>query len=275
MLKAWFAGILIAGVCAAAAPAPDCKLVAAWAQRGAVRSYEADNLFEYMDGNAEGYLLYGFQTMKGVTCTKGGISVVIDVSDFGDADSAYGFFSSNRDLRVASAKIGAGGQIIPRRAIFVKDRYYVEVAVNQEGDHTAALTEWSAAWEKLVPGSSTPPVALSWFPAGKQQSMRLIPESVMGIRALKRGYAGIYDYGKAFVVIEESPETASAALQKVKARFVDTTPAKVGDESFQVTDKYLGRLCFFRKGRYLAGWANVADGQSPETLSTELSQKLP
>jgi len=275
MLKAWFAGILMAGVCAAAAPAPDCKLVAGWTQRGAARSYEADNLFEYMDGNAEGYLLYGFQAMKGVTCTKGGISVVIDVSDFGDPDSAYGFFSSNRDLRVPSAKIGAGGQIIPRRAIFVKGRYYAEMAVNQEGDHTAALTDWSAALENLVPGSATPPVALSWFPADKQQSLRLVPESVMGIRALKRGYAGVYDYGKAFVVTEESPETAAAALQKVKARFTDTTPAKVGDESFQVTDKYLGRLCFFRKGRNIAGWANVAEGQSPETLASALAGKLP
>ena len=274
MLKAWCAGILMAGICAAA-PAPDCKLVSGWTQRGAARSYEADNLFEYMDGNAEGYLLYGFQTMKGVTCTKGGISVVIDVSDFGDADSAYGFFSSNRDLRVPSAKIGAGGQIIPRRAIFVKDRYYAEMAVNQEGDHTATLTEWSAALEKLVPGNSTPPVALSWFPAEKQQSLRLIPESVMGIRALKRGYAGVYEYGKAFVVIEETAETAAAALQKVKARFTDTTPAKVGDESFQVNDKYLGRLCFFRKGRYIAGWANVADGQSAETLAQQLAEKLP
>jgi hypothetical protein len=274
MLKVWCAGILIAGVCAAA-PAPDCKLVAGWTQRGAARSFEAENLFEYMDGNAEGYLLYGFQTMKGVTCTKGGISVVIDVSDFGDSDSAYGFFSSNRDLRVASTKIGAGGQIIPRRAIFVKDRYYAEMAVNQEGDHTAALTDWSTALEKLVPGSSTPPLALSWFPAEKQQSLRLIPESVMGIRALKRGYAGVYDYGKAFVVIEESAETAAAALQKVKARFTDTTPAKVGDESFQANDKYLGHLCFFRKGRYIAGWANVADGQSPETLALVLAGKLP
>ena len=43
-----------------------------WTQQGAARSYIADNLFEYMDGNAEGYLLYGFQTMHGVTCEQGG-----------------------------------------------------------------------------------------------------------------------------------------------------------------------------------------------------------
>jgi hypothetical protein len=213
--------------------------------------------------------------MRGVTCTKNGISLVIDISDFGDADSSYGFFSSNRDLRVPSAKIGMGGQIIPRRAIFAKDRYYVEIGVNQEGDHTATLTAWTAALEKLLPGSAAPPVALSWFPAEQQQSLRLVPESVLGIRALQRGYAGIYEYGKAFVVIEESPTAAGATLQKVRARFAGTSGAPVGDEAFQANDKYLGRLCFFRKGRYVAGWANVADGQSPEALAAALAGKLP
>ena len=274
MLKFLCASVLLASVCAAA-PGPDCSLVAGWAQRGAARDYQADNLFEYMDGNAEGYLLYGFQSMRGATCTKAGVSLIIDVSDFGDADSAYGFFSSNRDLRVPSTKIGAGGQIIPRRAIFVKDRYYVEIGVNQEGDHTATLVEWTAALEKRVPGSAVPPVALSWFPAEKQQSLRLVPESVMGIRALKRGYAGVYEYGKAFVVIEESPEAAGATLQKVRARFPEAAGAHAGEEAFQVNDKYLGRLCFFRKGRYVAGWANVADGQNPETLAVALAGKLP
>ncbi|HWC96810.1 MAG TPA: hypothetical protein VG456_08675, partial [Candidatus Sulfopaludibacter sp.] len=70
-------------------------------------------------------------------------------------------------------------------------------------------------------------------------------------------------------------ESAGAALQKVRARFADTVPATVGDESFQANDKYLGRLCFFRKGKYIAGWANAAEGQSPESLAAALAGKLP
>ena len=49
-------------------PQPACNLVPGWQQRGEQRSYIAENLFEYMDGNAEGYLIYGFQSMRGVTC---------------------------------------------------------------------------------------------------------------------------------------------------------------------------------------------------------------
>jgi hypothetical protein len=102
-----------------------------------------------------------------------------------------------------------------------------------------------------------------------------VPESVLGIRLLRRGYAAQYDFGKAFVVTEASAESAGPLLLKLRARFTDTTAATAGDEAFQGNDKYLGRLCFFRKGRYIGGYANVADGQDPEALSKALAAKLP
>jgi hypothetical protein len=252
-----------------------CSLVPGWTQHGPSRSYTAENLFEYMDGNSEGYLLYGFQSMQGVTCEKGGVTFVVDVSDFGDADSSYGMFSANRDPRQPMARLGAGGQIVPRRLIFVKGRYYLEIAANPEGDHSAALHEWAVALEKTVEGATEPPAAFAWFPPEHQQSLRLVPESVLGIRVLKRGYVGQYDAGKAFVVTDASPEAAAATLAKVRARYADAAAAKVADESFSATDRYLGRLCFFRKGAFLGGYANVPDGQDACALASALAARLP
>jgi hypothetical protein len=271
------AGLLACGLAAAAdpAPVPTCTLVPGWTQHGEARSYVGDNLFEYMDGNAEGYLIYGFQSMHGVSCVKGPVTLVIDISDFGESDLSYGMFTANRDLRQPMAKLGAGGQIVPRRAIFTKGQYYVEIAAGPEGDYTDTLKEWMAAFEKMVPGSTSPPVALSWFPAEKQQTLRLVPESVLGIRLLRRGYAAQYDFGKAFVVTEASAESAGALMQKLRARYPDATAASAGDEAFQANDKYLGRLCFFRKGRFVGGYANVADGQNAVALSVALAAKLP
>jgi len=264
---------LFAGLLAAASPT--CNLVPGWTPQGEARSFVADNLFEYMDGNAEGYLLYGFQSMHGVTCLKGGVTLVIDISDFGDADSAYGMFCANRDLRQPPAKLGMGGQIVPRKAIFAKGPYYVEVAAEPEGDHTATLQAWTAALEKIAAGTNDPPVALSWFPAAGQQSLRLVPESVLGIRLLKRGYVAQYDFGKAFVVTEASAESAAAVMQKLRERFGETAKAPIADDAFQVTDKYLGRVCMVRKGRYLAGYGNLADGQDAVKLATILASRLP
>jgi hypothetical protein len=264
----------LAFVMVAGAAAPTCNLVPGWTPQAAGRSYTQDNLFEYMDGNAEGYLLYGFQTMEGVTCEKGGATLVIDVSDFGDADSAYGFFSNNRDPGKPTDKVGMGGQIVPRRAIFARGKYYVEIAANPEGDYTAVLKQWTAAIDKTLDGSSDPPAALAWFPPEKQQGLRLVPESVLGIRLLKRGYVGQYEVGKAFVVMEESNASATDVMEKLRARFAGSTPAKIGDEALQASDQYLGRLCIFRKGRYIGGYSNLAEGQDGVALATALLQRI-
>jgi hypothetical protein len=274
VLKAWIALPFAALAWAGSAPAPTCALVPGWAQSGPARAYEAGNLFEYMDGNAEGYLIYGFRAMKGVTCRQGEISFVIDLSDMGDADSAYGIFSANRDPAQPVSQIGMAGQVTPRRAMFVKGKWYVEIAANPEGDHTPALQVWLSALADTVTGSSVLPEALAWFPAGGRQSLRLVPESVLGLRLLKRGYVAQYDFGKAFVAFEASPDSANAVMQKLRARFGQVTAAQLADDAFETTDHYLGRLFIFRKGRSIGGYSIKAGGHDPAALSAALAAQV-
>lgn len=263
-------------VCLAAfAQTPDCSLVPGWTQQGPPRSYVADNLFEYMDGNAEGYLIYRFVKMQGVNCQSGDDTIVFDVSEMADAESAYGIFSANRDPRSPMEKIGAGGQIVPRRAIFAKDKYYVEIGISK--DAPDLLRAFCLAIDKKIPGRTDPPETLAWFPTEKLagESVRLVPESVLGLRLLKRGYIAQYDYGKAFIVAETSPEAAADVMTKLRARVGETKPAKLADEAFEANDRYLGRLCFFRKGRYIAGFAGLAEGQDAVVRGAALAARIP
>jgi len=259
----------------AAADLLDCGLVPGWQQAGAARRFEPENLFEYMDGNAEGYLIYGFVRLQGITCKAGGDSLVIDVSEMTDADSAYGILTANLDPRWPVERIGMGGQIQPRRALFAKDKYYVELAADPDKDHTAALRAFVSALGQRIAGRSEPPEALAWFPSEKRVSLRLIPESVLGLRALKRGYVAQYEQGKAFVVIEASAESAAGVLKKLRQRFGEAAPVQLCDEAFQVRDPYLGGLCFFRKGRYVAGFANLPDSVQAARRASELAARIP
>lgn len=269
--------VVAAAACLAAAaapPPPSCAVVPGWAQKGESRTFAPDTLYEYMNGNSEGYLLYGFAKMLGVTCEKAGATFVIDLSEFVDEDAAYGMFSANHDPGKPQTKIGAGGQIIPRRGLFVKGKYYLEIAAEPEGDHSAALRDFLTALEKTIDGSASLPAAFAWFPTEKRQSLRLVPESVLGLRMLKRGYVGQYEHGKAFLVTEASPETAAALMQKLRGRFGETSATKLADEAFTITDRYLGRMCVFRKGRTIGGWSNVAEGSDPSALATALAGKV-
>jgi hypothetical protein len=260
---------------AALGQTPDCSVVPGWTQQGASRSYAGDNLFEYMDGNAEGYLIYSFVAMHGVNCESGGETIVFDVSEMADAESAYGMFTANRDPHGPLERIGMGGQIVPRRAVFAKDKYYVEIGISK--DAPDVLRAFCRSIETKISGATEPPQTLAWFPREKlaPETVRLVPESVLGLRLLKRGYIAQYEYGKAFIVAETSPETAAEVMRKLRARVGETAPVKVADEAFEATDRYLGRLCFFRKGRYIAGFAGLAEGQPAVALSVALAARIP
>ena len=129
--------------------------------------------------------------------------------------------------------------------------------------------------EKLIPGRSTPPEELGWFPTAKLASVRMIPKSVLGLRLLKRGYVAHYDQGQAFVVTEQSPESAAAVLSKLRQRFAEAVPAQVADEAFQAKDQYLGGICMFRKGRYLGGFTNMPDPKSATAPAASLAERIP
>jgi hypothetical protein len=256
----------------------DCHFAPGWEQTGVKRSYAPDNLYDYKDGGAEGYLAFGFVRMQGVDCKSGGDSLSIDISEMTDADAAYGMFTANRDATLAIAKIGMGAQIQPHSLLFAKGRYYVEVAeipADAAADHSALMQAIAAKIEPRLEGSTALPETLSWFPAANLVSASLVPESVLGMRLLKRGYVAKYAEGQAFIVLESTPESAAEVIKKLREKFATATPAQVADEALQTKDKYLGALCIFRKGRYVAGYANLPDQPQAAALATQLSARIP
>jgi len=256
----------------------NCQFAPGWEQSGPKRQYAADNLFNYKDGAAEGYLIFGFARMQGIDCKSGGDTLTIDVYEMNDADSAYGIFAANRDPSLPIAAIGMGGQVQPQSASFAKGKYYVEmvvIAARPDSDRTAALKVFVTGIEQRLEGRVTAPEALQWFPQENLASARLVPESVLGLRLLKRGYVAAYKQGQAFIVLEASPESAAEVMKKLREHFDGASPVQIGNEAFQAKAQYLGGICIFRKGRTLAGYANLPDSQQAVSLAVQLAARIP
>ena len=161
--------ILLAAGMARAQDYLSCQLAPGWTQSEPIHQYTADNLYDYKDGGAEGYLIYGFAGMKSLNCKSGDNTLTIDVSEMSDADAAYGLFATNRDPRLPIARIGMGGQVQPQSASFAKGKFYVEIVVNADDSnivHTAELQALVNRMARRIEGRDTPPEALAWFPAG-------------------------------------------------------------------------------------------------------------
>ena len=270
--------LLLAAGTAGAQDYLNCHFVTGWEPSGAKRQYGADNLFEYKDGAAEGYLSFGFVRMQGITCASGGNTLDIDVSEMGDADLAYGMFAANMDASLPIARIGMGGQVQKQSASFAKGKYYVElveVAASPDSDDTATMKTFVAKMLEHLEGRETPPEVLDWFAKEDLTSVRLIPESVLGLRELKRGYVAKYKQGQGLIVQEDSPEAAAAVLKSLRERFAGATPVKVGDEGFQTTAKYLDGICFFRKGKTVGGYTNLPKAQDAAAQAGKLAARIP
>lgn len=275
-------GILL---CAALAVIPagaqdilDCHFAAGWQQQGAKRQYAADNLFEYKDGAAEGYLSFGFVNMQGITCVSNGDTLDIDVSEMANADSAYGMFAANADPEAPIAKLGMGGQVQKQSATFAKGKYYVELTettTNPDKDDAATMQAFASKMAAMLQGRETPPIVLDWFVPEDVVSKRMVPESVLGLSQLKRGYVAKYKVGQAFIVQEDSPEAAAAVMKALRSRFDSSEPAQVSDEAFQATDKYLKGICLFRKGKVIGGYANLPSPLQAAENSAKLAARIP
>jgi hypothetical protein len=50
---------------------------------------------------------------------------------------------------------------------------------------------------------------------------------------------------------------------------------QVGDEGFQAKAQYLDGICVFRKGRYLAGYANLSEPQQATSEAAKLAARIP
>jgi len=169
-------------------------------------------------------------------------------------EMAFGIFAANRHPRFPTRKIGMIGQVMPRKATFVKGRYYVEIAANR--DMEEALAAFAEALEPKAPGTTDPPAALEWFPTEglEEGSVRLVPQSVLGLRMLKRGWIARYGDGRGFVVREASPEAAAEVLAALRRRLRDAAGAELGEEAVAGKDRFLGRMCAARRGAAVVGF---------------------
>lgn len=274
----WLLAALLSAGTAGAQDYLSCHFVPGWEASGASRQYAANNLFEYKDGGAEGYLSFGFVRMQGITCASGENTLDIDVSEMLDADSAYGMFAANLDENLPISKVGMGGQIQKQSANFAKGKYYVElveVAANPDRDDSATMWAFAGKMLEHLEGRETPPAALDWFPKEGLTSTKLIPESVLGLRELKRGYVAKYKQGQAFIVQEVSPEAAAAVMKALRERFDGASPVAVGDEGFTANAKYLDGICIFRRGKTIGGYANLPDPRDAATRATGLAARIP
>lgn len=145
---------------------PDFPVVEGWSQVGEVLTYDADNLWEYINGAAELFIEFGVQTCRTADLVSGDVTVTVDLYDMGTPLNAFGVYEREKPgggIMVPGATAGVVSP--PYQALLLKEGTYVKVNTFQ-----GELTEGSAlqllqALAAALPGGTTPPPELDLLPS--------------------------------------------------------------------------------------------------------------
>jgi hypothetical protein len=200
----------------------DFPEVEGWTLASEVLTYDADNLWEYINGAAELFVQYDVQTCRTADLASGDLVVTVDLYDMGSPLNAFGVFKQeNPGAPPMSATIMAAVSL-PYQALLLKGSTYAKMNAI-EGELTdASGRELLEALAKALPGPSTRPPELGLLPedgmvAGSEGYQR---EGFLGLTELPGCvYAEYSDNGdqtwQGFVVVPpagSSPETVWDAL---------------------------------------------------------------
>lgn len=100
-----------------------------WTLDGRVETYDAENLYEKINGAAEQYLAFGFRQLHYVTLSDGDGYLTIELYDQGEFPNALGIFAAQRDV---DREIRTEGPVwyypTPAGAVGGTGKYYFKIS---------------------------------------------------------------------------------------------------------------------------------------------------
>lgn len=159
--------LLVASVSPAYADMPPVKLpseVRGWAWDGKVATYDANTIFDYIDGIGEVYRAYNMRCVWAMRYQKPDQpALTVDLFEMGSPEDAYGVFSFERDGE--DVGIGQGSDYAVGMLRFWKDRYFIAITAEAETEGVReAVLELGKTIASAIPRSASAPSLLKALP---------------------------------------------------------------------------------------------------------------
>ncbi len=120
-----------------AAPFPASNEVAGWAKTGDTRTFDAADLWKYIDGEAERYLNAGAQRVSTADYKfQNKVDAVVDIYTMGNAEGAEKILKSEPVVDVKPIQLGNEARVSSQSLVFRKGVYLVRIVVYEESVET-------------------------------------------------------------------------------------------------------------------------------------------
>jgi hypothetical protein len=244
-------------------PAPQGFLeIDGWLPQGEPATYDADGLWELINGAADTFLAYGFEEVTVQRYSQQDVTTSIAVYDMGTPLDAFGIYRTEAPAEEPALPIGAEAVVSPPyQGLLFKERYYVKVEA-YEGEIDRAMGEaLMSAIAAALPGEDGLPAEFAALPATGMLpgSARYTRESVFGLSELVDCvHAGYTDESggeyQAFAVLDGSADGVWAKLEaEWQALELDGMPVRFREVP------YSGLVGAYRSESQLVGATGAAD----------------
>lgn len=233
--------------------------------------FYSSNLYQYIDGGAEAFHMYGMVAMVHQEFHAGSAEITVDVYDMGDPLRAFGIYTAERSPEYHFIDMGAEGYVSEEILNFLQGNYYVKLSAFTGRDSPAAMLENVARETSRKIGSDRAmPQAVAWFPPNGlvERSQKYILQSPLGHDFLAPAATAVYRlHGKettVLVSLARTPADAAARVDRLRQSFATSGKvaafAGIPVEAWRGSNSYEGDMIFFARGRY----AVVVIGPPPE-----------
>jgi Family of unknown function (DUF6599) len=179
---------------------PVKNILKGWSLNGTVKQFTPQNLWEHVNGAAEQYIQYGFETLS-VACYKknnGAVEVSVELYTMKDPINGYGIYALERPENATKSDVEAMAYTEGSALNAWKGKYYLKLlAMSESGKDETVLKQWAESILKRYSGRMILPEIYKHFPLTGlvEGSFGYKPTGVMGIRDLNRGYSAEYKVG--------------------------------------------------------------------------------
>lgn len=135
---------------------PGSDVVPGWSRQGQIDTFDRENLFDLVDGQAESYFAYGFErVVVGRYSGEDGAQVRVELNRLASPAGAYGLFSVSRGGEPLA--VGNDGDTDPgRRVAFWQERYWARILAAQPVEQETLLSFAQALAGSLPAGGDVP-----------------------------------------------------------------------------------------------------------------------
>jgi hypothetical protein len=214
--------------------------------------YTPDDLWDYINGAADGYLALGFTELNIREYVRGKNKIKAEIYSFGDDSQAFGMYSMERSPGYDFIRAGVQGYSEQGLVHFYKDRYYVKLMTHSGSPKVnAKMRELASVISGRIEGSSDFPALLGLFPSeGRLMNQETyLLESVLGHGFLRGAFRASYELdGDRFDIYLFSCEGEEEAAHMAGSLAGDAFDATEDFFKYAFEDGYNGVLHMARKG---------------------------